>query len=196
MLMVGTDEAVVEGELVGGVLLCPPCRGVVGPWGWGRARVLRRDGRDEWVRPRRSRCRSCLRTHILLAECWLVRRRDDVETIGAAIAESVAGVGYRRLAVRLGRLPGLVRAWVRVFRARAEVIRSHFTRWAYALDADLGAVGGGGAGPSDALEAIGVAGRAAVQRWGPVGPWRVASRLSGGALLRNTSAPLLPVPPG
>ncbi len=194
MLMVGTDAAVVEADLVAGLLVCPPCRGVLGPWGHGRARVLRRGGVDEEVRPRRSRCRDCARSHVLLAECWLVRRRDDVETIGGAIAENAAGVGHRPIATALGRWPDTVRAWLRAFRVRAEAIRAHFTRWAHALDADLGPIEAAGDAVGDAVEAIGVAGRAAVQRWGPASPWAVASRLSVGALLCNTSAPLSPLP--
>lgn len=194
MLMVGTDEAVVEADLVGGQLTCPRCAGVLGPWGHGRRRTLRRGGVDERVRPRRSRCRRCARTHILLAECWLVRRRDDAETIGAAIADNAAGVGHRRIAKALGRWSDTVRAWLRAFRARLEAIRSHFTRWAHALDADLGPIEAAGSAMGDAVEAIAVAARAAVQRWGPAAPWEVASRLSGGALISNTSAPLSPVP--
>jgi len=194
MLMVGTDGAAVECDLAGGGLVCPFCGGVLGPLGHGRARTLRRGGVDERARPRRSRCRSCAGTHMLLAECWLVRRRDDVETIGAAIADNAAGVGHRRIASGLGRWPDTVRAWLRVFRARAEAIRSHFTRWAHALDADLGPIGDRGSALGDAVEAVAVAGRAAAQRWGPVSPWVVASRLSGGALLCNTSAPLSPRP--
>lgn len=194
MLMVGTDEAVVEVDLLSGVLACPCCAGVLGPWGHGLARVLRRGGVDEGVRPRRARCRGCKRTHVLLAESWLVRRRDDVGTIGAAIEANVAGVGHRRIARCLGRWPDTVRAWLRSFRARAEMIRSHLTRWAHALDADLGAIAPAGNGPADALEAIGLAGRAAAQRWGPAAGWAVASRLSGGKLLCNTSAPLSPLP--
>ncbi|MGH3769680.1 MAG: hypothetical protein ACREQ5_05485 [Candidatus Dormibacteria bacterium] len=196
MLMVGTDEAVVEADLVAGLLICPPCRGVLGPWGHGRRRVLRRGGVDERGRPRRSRCRGCERTHILLAECWLVRRRDDAETIGGAIAANAAGIGHRGIARGLGRWPDTVRAWLRAFRARAEAIRAHFTRWAYALDADLGPIAAAGGAVGDAVEAIAVAARAAVQRWGPASPWAVASRLSGGALLANTSAPLSPLPGG
>ena len=44
---------------------------------------------------------------------------------------------------------------------------------------------------ADALEAVAVASRAWVLRFGPAGAWRVASRLSGG-LLCNTSS-LFPV---
>src|SRR5450755_4349490 len=39
MLIVGTELVLVEGELVGGLLGCPSCRGVLGPWGHARERV-------------------------------------------------------------------------------------------------------------------------------------------------------------
>jgi hypothetical protein len=41
MLIVCVEQARVEAELVGGRLGCPSCRGVLGPWGHGRERVLR-----------------------------------------------------------------------------------------------------------------------------------------------------------
>ena len=193
--MVGVDEAEVERDLIGGLLVCPSCGGVLGPWGFGRWRTLRRAGVEERVRPRRSRCRSCSGTHMCLAWCWLLRRRDDVETIGRAIFDNaVGGMGYRRIAEALGRGENTVRRWLRAFRDRAEAIRAHFTRWAHALDADLPAVVAAGDAVQNAVEAIGVAGRAASQRFGPAGPWLVASRLSSGALLCNTSGPLLPAP--
>ncbi len=194
MLIVGTNAADVEKTLVAGGLTCPRCRGVVGPWGHGRPRTLRRDGQDERVWPRRCRCRSCACTHILLAECWLLRRRDDVGTIGGAITANVSGTGHRAIAKALGRWPDTVRAWLRAFRARAELIRAHLTRWAHALDPELAAIAAWENASADALEAIGVAGRAATCRWGPASPWAVASRLSGGALLTNTSTPLSPLP--
>jgi hypothetical protein len=170
--------------------------GVLGPWGHARERTLRRDGKEERVWPRRARCRSCARTHVCLGDCWLVRRRDDVETIGRALDAKVAGAGHRSLAKVLGRCESTVRRWLRAFRDRAELIRVHFTRWAYALDADLPVIAMAGSAMADALEAVGVAARAWVQRYGPAGGWAVASRLSGGALLCNTSGPLVPVPAG
>jgi hypothetical protein len=196
VLMVGTDQDLVEEDLLAGRLACPLCRGAVGPWGHARWRTLRRDGREERVRPRRAKCRSCACTHVCLADCWLVRRRDDVETIGRALDAKAAGVGHRSLARVLGRCASTVRRWLRAFRDRAELIRVHFTRWAYALDADLGPIVAAGNAVADAVEAIGVAARAWAQRYGPAGGWAVASRLSGGALLCNTSGPLLPAPAG
>ena len=196
VLMVGTDQVEVEADLLAGRLACPSCRGVLGPWGHARWRTLRRDGKEERLRPRRARCRSCACTHVCLADCWLVRRRDNVETIGRALDANVAGAGHRRLATALGRCESTVRRWLRAFRDRAELIRVHFTRWAYALDPDLGPLVAAGSATADALEAIGVAARAWAQRYGPAGAWAVASRLSGGALLCNISGPLLPAPAG
>ena len=47
-----------------------------------------------------------------------------------------------------------------------------------------------GSDVADALEAIAVAARAWVLRFGPGDPWRIASVLSGGLLLGNTNRPL------
>lgn len=196
MVIVGADATAVEAELRTGLLTCPPCGGVLGPWGYGRWRNLRREGQEERLRPRRSRCRSCVRTHICLPDCFLLRRRDDAATIGRAIVDHASGIGHRRIAKALGRWHNTVRRWLAAFRDRAELIRAHFTRWAHALDADLAPIASAGSAVADAVEAIGVAARAAVQRWGPsVGPWAGASRLTTGALLHNTNGALSPLPP-
>jgi transposase-like protein len=191
MLIVCAEVALVEAELVGGGLSCPSCREVLGPWGHGRGRVLRCRSGDQWLRPRRARCRGCLGTHVLLPDVCLLRRQDEVPVIGAAIMASIAGVGYRRIAGRLGVHADTVRGWLRRFRDRAEVVRSHFTRCAVALDPELGAVMPAGSGVADAVEVIAVAARAWVLRFGPADPWRIASRLSGGELLA-TRAPAFP----
>ena len=158
MLIVCAEVALVEAELVGGLLACPSCREVLGPWGHARQRVLRCRAGDRWLRPRRARCRGCAGTHVLLPDVCLLRRQDEVSVIGAAIVASVAGEGYRRIAGRLGVHADTVRGWLRRFRDRAEVIRSHFTRCAVALDPELGRVMPGGSGVADAVEVIAVAG--------------------------------------
>ena len=135
------------------------------------------------MRPRRGRCRGCAGTHVLLPDVALLRRQDEVSVIGAAIEANVAGVGYRRIAGRLGACPDTVRGWLRRFVERADQIRAHFTRCAVVLDPELGPVLPAGSGVADALEAIAVAARAWVLRFGPGDPWQVASRLSGGLLL-------------
>jgi Domain of unknown function (DUF6431) len=191
MLIVCADVALVEAELVGGLLACPLCRGMLGRWGHARERVLRCGGGDRWLRPRRARCRGCAGTHVLLPDVCLLRRQDEVSVIGAALVASVAGEAYRRIAGRLGVHADTVRGWLRRFGERAEVIRSHFTRCAVALDPELGSVMPAGGGVRDAVEVIAVAGRAWVLRFGPADLWPVVSRLSGGELLA-TRTPAFP----
>ncbi len=189
-MIVCAEVALVEAELVGGLMGCPSCRAVLGPWVHARERVLRCRGGDRWLRPRRARCRGCLGTHVLLPDLALARRQDEVAVIGEAIEAKVGGEGFRRIAGRLGACRETVRGWLRRFALRAEEIRALFTRCAVALDPELGALLPAGSGAADALEAIAVAVRAWVLRFGPGEPWEIASRLSGGMLLGNTNRPL------
>lgn len=190
MVIVCAEHAWVEAELVAGLLSCPSCRGVLGPWGHARARVVRCAAGARWLRPRRARCRGCRGTHVLLPELVLLRRRDEVAVIGAAIVAMVAGLGHRPIAGRLGVPKDTVRGWLRRFIARADQLRAHFTRWVVVLDPELGPVMPAGSDVADALEAIAVAARAWVLRFGPGEVWRIACLLSGGGLLCNTSCPL------
>jgi Domain of unknown function (DUF6431) len=189
-LIVCAEVALVEAELVGGRLGCPSCRGVLGPWGHARERVLRCRAGDRLLRPRRARCRGCLGTHVLLPDLAFARRQDEVAVIGEAIEAKAVGEGFRRIAARLGAYPETVRGWLRRFAERAEQIRVHFTRCAVALDPELGAMLPAGSEVADALEAIAVAARAWVLRFGRAEPWQIASRLSVGMLLGNTNRPL------
>ena len=190
MLIVCAEQVRVEAELVGGLLVCPSCRGVLGPWGHARERVLRCRVGDRLLRPRRARCRGCAGTHVLLPDLVLLRRQDEVSVIGAAIEAKVAGEGHRRIAARLGVPADTVRGWLRRFAERAELIRAHFTRCAVGLDPELGPVMPAGSGVADALEAIAVAARAWVLRFGP--GRAVADRVAavGRAAVGNTSSPL------
>src|SRR5487761_1624759 len=190
MLIVGTELVLVEAELMGGLLGCPSCRGVLGPWGHARERVLRGRAGNGLLRPRRARCRGCAGTHVLLPQVAFSRRQDEVLVIGEAIEAHVAGEGFRPIAARLGACPETVRCWLRRFVERAEEIRALFTRCAVVLDPELGAVMPAGGGVADALEAIAITARAWTLRFGPAGPWEIASRLSGGRLLGNTNRPL------
>lgn len=134
---------------------------------------------------------------MLLGDHSLIRRRDDADKIVGALLERARGAGYRRIATGLGMrdVAQTVRGWLRAFARAAEAIRAHFTRWAYALDPDLGPIAARGDPIGDAVEAMAVAARAAVQRHGPIPPPAWVARLSGGALLCHTSYPL-PAPPG
>jgi len=196
VLMVGAVPFLVESELLGGRLECPSCRGVLGPWGHARRRVVRRTaGLLTRLRPRRARCRACRQTHVLLPDVVLLRRRDEVAVIGAALVAKAVGDGYRRIAGRLGVPVETVRGWLRRFTRDGERIRAHFTRWAIALDPEFGRVSPTGSVFGDAVEAIGLAVCAFALRFGGGrGPWPLAAVLSGGGLLCNTSCPFPPVP--
>lgn len=175
-------------------MCCPACGVDLGPWGHARVRVLRRrDGGEDRVRPRRGRCRGCGKTHVLLGDDGLLRRRDEVGVIGEAIEAKAVGEGHRRIAGRLGVPAWRVRRWLRRFAERATAIRELFWRWAFALDVSLAPAGPGLGAFVDAVEAIGVAARAAVLAHGPRPVWCWASFASGGVLLSNTRCPLPPV---
>jgi Domain of unknown function (DUF6431)/Homeodomain-like domain len=189
MLIVCAEEARVEAELVDGLLGCPSCCGVLGPWGWARERVVRCRSGDRLLVPRRARCRGCLGTHVLLPEVVLLRRQDEVAVIGEAIEAHVAGEGCRPIAARLGVPADTVRGWLRRFVERAEQVRALFTGWAVALDPELGPIVPAGSRVADALETLAVAARAWVLRFGRRPVWQIVSRLSAGGLLsRNTSS--------
>lgn len=102
-----------------------------------------------------------------------------------------AGRGHRAIAVALGVHASTVRGWLRRFAGWAEPIRVHFTVWAHALDPALTPIRPAGSAVADALEAIAVAARAFVLRFGARGPWQTVSALTCGALLSNTSSPWL-----
>jgi transposase-like protein len=191
VVMVCAEEARVEAELVGGALECPACGGALGPWGHARERVIRSVGR---LRPRRAKCRGCGRTHVLLPELCLLRRRDAVAVIGAALTARAGGAGHRPIAERLGVPKDTVRGWLRRFARDADAIRAQFSRWAFALDPELGAVPPAGGVFGDAVAVIAVAARAFVLRFGPREVWPVVAVLSGGALLCHTSCPFPAVP--
>lgn len=183
MLMVGTDRVEVERLLASGELSCPVCPGVLGRWGYARSRSVRGPAGTVRHQPRRARCTSCGATHVLLPQCWLLRRADAVVVIGAALEGQAAGKGHRPLAAAAGRPVSTVRGWLRRFAATAERARVGFTRLLHALDPDASALTPRGSVVADAVEVIGRAAAAAVVRLAPVGPWEFAARACGGLLL-------------
>ena len=104
MLTVNGDRDEVERQLAGGELACPSCGGVLGGWGNGRLRRVRAAEGPDAVRlvPRRSRCRGCRATHVLLPAWCLLRRADAAAVIGAALEAAAAGDGHRKIAGRAG----------------------------------------------------------------------------------------------
>ena len=128
MLTVNGDRDEVERQLAGGELACPSCGGVLGGWGNGRLRPVRTaEGPDAEVVPRRSRCRQCKGTHVLLPAWCLLRRADAAAVIGAALEAAAGGDGHRKIAGVAGRAASTVRGWLRRFAGRAEEVRVFFT---------------------------------------------------------------------
>src|SRR5258707_162564 len=128
VLTVNGDGAVVERQLAGGGFSCRSCGGVLGGWGNAAERRVRvAGGGDVRLRPRRSRCRGCGATHVLLPAWLLLRRADAAGVIGAALEAAAAGGGHRRIAGLLGRPASTVRGWLRRFAGRAEPVRAFFT---------------------------------------------------------------------
>ena len=121
----------------------------------------------------------------MISPAWLVpRRRDGAEVIGEALHLAVGGVGHRTIARRLERPPGTVRGWLRAARRRSESLRACANRWRCALDTQTEAVTPAGGPLGDAVEAIMLAVRAWVLRFGSStsGPWELAVCLTGGLL--------------
>jgi DNA-binding NarL/FixJ family response regulator len=104
--------------------------------------------------------------------------------IGEALRLAARGLGHRTIARRLGRPPGTVRRWLRAARRRAGTLRACATRWTGALDPEIGAITPAGSALGDAVEAIMLAVRAWVLRFGgsASGPWDLAVCLTGGLL--------------
>jgi hypothetical protein len=188
VLIVGTDAGGVETDLVAGRLACPVCGAGLRPWGHSADREVRQLDAVERRRFRRSICAVCAVTHVLMPEDTLVRRRDSAAVVGAALVAKANGKGHRTIAETLSRPASTVRGWLRRFATMAERLREHFTRWAHAMDPAHDRRSSGGDGFCDAVEAIGVLGLVAVRRFGPRPVWSLASVVTGGGLLANTSA--------
>jgi hypothetical protein len=196
LLIVADDRAGLEADIAAGRLVCPRCgRGVLGGWGCARRRPLRTVDGLRWLRPRRGRCRerSCAATHVLLPDVCLLRRRDAIEVIGAAVL-AAASTGYRRIAELIDRPAETVRDWLARFRSRTDLVAAHFWRWARALDGAVLPVTAGGLPVVVAVEAIGVCTRSAVVVLGRRAPWSWVSALTGGMLLSINTSPPWPVP--
>ena len=174
----------VEMMLTGGELRCPDCAGVLRPWGHARERVIRQvRGVLARIRPRRSSCRACRRTHVLLPVSVLPRRGNCVETIGAALTAKACGVGFRPIAASLGVPEATVRGWLRRFNTNARRWRVFFTRLAVDLDPEPEPISAHESVFTDAVEVIGVAAAAAVRRFGPRPAWQFVAAATAGQFL-------------
>ena len=188
MQMVEPDADAVEARLRAGQIACPGCGGELRPWGFARCRTVRDHEGSLRLRPRRSVCRGCAITHVLLPAVLLLRRADVAAAIGEALhAHFVSGATQERVAEAAGAPVDTARRWLRRFRANAPELRAGFLALAHRLDPGLAPLQPRGSPPLDALEAIGAAAAAAARRFGPAPLWPFVSGASGGRLLSNTS---------
>lgn len=166
MIVTRSPTTRVDAAIASGELRCPRCSSRLRPWGYARRRYIRDRLRFERIRPRRTRCAGCGRTHVIVPDRTLLRRLDRVEVIGAALTASYRGLGYRRISGWLAVPLTTVRDWIRRFAARmAAPPRANpgASEWPFTLN-DL------------------VSGRAETS--GSTGAlWRWASRVSEGELL-------------
>lgn len=185
MLTVNGDPGAVERQLAGGELSCPACGGVLGGWGNARPRRVRvLDGDDVELVPRRSRCRGCGRTHVLLPAWCLARRADAGEVIGRALEAKASGSGHRAIGQLLGRPASTVRGWLRALARQAEQARSVFTALAAVLVTDPPLPAPAGSPLADAVAAVAAAAAAArVPGVGEVARWELAAAVTCGLLL-------------
>jgi hypothetical protein len=186
VLTVNGDRGVVERQLDEGVLACPSCGGVLGGWGNAcprRVRVL--DEPDAVLVPRRSRCRGCGATHVLLPAWCLSRRADAGAVIGLALEAKAAGDGHRKIAALLGRPASTVRGWLRALGRQAGRVRERFTALAAVLVTDPPLPAPAGSPLADAAAAVAAAAAAAarVPGVGMVARWELAAAVTCGLLL-------------
>src|SRR5438552_19207997 len=89
----------VEKRLRAGRLRGPCCGGVLARWGWARRRVVAMFSGPAGFCPRRSRCRRCRRTHVLLpADLWSRRRYGAAVILAALMLAAAAGAAGRAAA--------------------------------------------------------------------------------------------------
>ncbi len=128
---------------------------------------------------------------LLLPAGLLPRRRDSVEGVGAALNAYGGGQGHRRIAAQLGLPVSTVRNWLRGFSRQAERLRTLGTVHYHRFDTIALPVQPTGSAVCDALEALGLAARAAILRHGIFDtPWAVINVLTSGGLLNARNQPV------
>jgi Homeodomain-like domain len=137
------------------------------------------------LRPRRSVCSGCERTHVLLPVTVLARRADAAVVIGSALVARARGVGHRPIAARLDRPESTVRGWLRRFAGRAEAVRAVFIRLLRDVDPDPVVPAAAVSVFADAVAAVVAVFTATGRRFGAlaVSVWELAAAISGSRLL-------------
>ena len=188
MVTVEVDSARVESRLAAGELRCPSCVGGVLA-GWGYARSRRVVGTAGSVRPRRSRCRTCAVTHVLLPVTLLLRRAYAAQVIWESLSLRGHGQGYRQIAEQLRVPAATVRGWLRRAGGRLEAVRARFLMVAVRVGIDVTIPDERSSPWGDVVAAVNAAAAAIRQRFGPAGlvgavtPAQVLVAVSGGRLL-------------
>lgn len=161
------DPERAEADLTSRQLACPSCTaGRLAPWAYARARVVSLlDGRRARLTPRRARCTTCRRTHVLLPSWCVPRRGHGVEVVATALAGRLRGSGHRGIAQQLGVPAGTVRGWLRRIDRGADGLRAAANGHLYQLGSTV-RFEPTGSRLGDALAALTAAVRAAQDRLG------------------------------
>jgi len=196
----GSAES-VESRLLAGKLRCP-CGGVLGPWGHARCRRVAMPGGWEEFRPRRSRCRACGRTHVLLpADLWSRRRYGAAVILAVLVLAAQAAAAGRAAARPWLRVPGrrrqvpasTARSWRSGFSSRASVLREQLAGLLPLVSQEEAArpLAAAGSAAGDCLAALEAVTRGLRDCLGMAGlaPHETAAHLSGALWL----APAVPV---
>ncbi len=193
-MLLTSDLTATATDLAVGVLHCPhhACDGKLAPWGHARTRYRRvGPSTTEAHTPRRTRCRSCQRTHVIASTRNYPRRPDTAETIGAALTAAARGLGHRRIAEAIGIPATTVRGWIRRARANSENVRANATIRALALDPVAATFDPTGTPLSDMIDAVGRAVSAYICRLGPgPPPWQLAVLITRAEILAPRPSPV------
>jgi len=194
ILLLGNEHE-LERALRAGELSCPGCGSRVALHGFARRRVLRTLSGPRELAPRRARCSSCKKTHVVLPGEVVPRRRDDAGVIGAALLRAASGVRRGEIAAELGRSRSTVRNWLRRFADNAPAAERTGTSTLLAFDAHIDPMrlAWRPTRSGRAVEALGLAAAAVVRLLGPLPsgatPWGVANVVTHGRLLAPSFGP-------
>ena len=182
-------------RLRSGELSCPDCGASVVPWGFARRRVVRTLGGPRAVVPRRARCSSCKKTHVVFPGEVVPRRRDDAGVIGHALFRAATGARAGEIARELSRSRETVRNWISRLTDNALVAEVIGTRTLVTFDAHVDPMRlvWRSTPLARAIEALGLAIAAVVRLLGPLTPgatpWSVANVVTHGQLLSADLGP-------
>lgn len=167
---------------------CPNCGRRLNWWS-GYWRKLRQDGERFEIWIRRGRCPPCHKTHALLPDFVVRRRRYAVEVIGAALELGATRVSAWQSSVRLDLPFGTVRDWFRRCRERSAEQLEKLARLALRVGAQIGEL------PTRPLSALVIVLKVVWERSrgpdpGLSGVWRFWNAVCSGAGLASNTEPV------